>query len=121
MTDPTTEIAERVAAKGVTRVAAGKTGRKPAAKKTAAAPKTTTAAKKPATPKTPIGARRFADDAKIAILVPIDQALTPGRKNHTACSKIRDGMTVAEALKIEGGPNSSHLNVLADRGVIAIK
>ena len=114
MTDPTTEaaqIAEPVAAKGVTRVAAGKTGRKPAAKKPAAA--------KPAPPP-PTGARRFADDAKITILKPIGEALTPGRKNHTRCAHLRTGQTVAEALKIEGGPTGGDLIALVDRKIIEI-
>ena len=114
MTDPTTEaaqIAERVAAKGVTRVAAGKTGKKPAAKK-------------PATPKTappPIGARRFADDAKIAIIKPIDEALTAGRKNHSRCAHLRTGQTVAEALMIDGGPTGGDLIALVERKIIEIK
>jgi hypothetical protein len=114
MTDPTTEaaqIAERVAAKGVTRVPAGKTGKKPAAKK----PATT----KPAAPP-PIGARRFADDAKIRILKPIDEALTPGRKNHGRCNHLRTGQTVAEALKIEGGTTGGDLIALVERKIIAI-
>jgi hypothetical protein len=114
MTYPTTEIAERVAAKGVTRVAAGK---KPAAKKTTAAKPA--AAKKSAAPP-PIGARRFADDAKITILKPIGEALTPGRKNHTRCAHLRTGQTVAEALKIEGGPTGGDLIALVDRKIIEI-
>jgi hypothetical protein len=116
MTDPPTEaaqIAEAVAAKGVTRVPAGKTGKKPAASKTTAT--------KPAPPKPPIGARRFADDAKITILKPIDEGLTAGRKNHSRCARLRTGMTVAEALKVEGGPTGGDLIALVDRKIIEIK
>jgi hypothetical protein len=81
--------------------------------------KTKTATPKPAA-KPPIGARRFADDAKITILKPIAEALTAGRKNHARCSKLATGMTVAEALKVEGGPTGGDLIALVDRKIIAI-
>jgi hypothetical protein len=76
-------------------------------------------AAKPAPP--PIGARRFADADKIAILKPIDEALTAGRKNHTRCSKLATGMTVAEALKIDGGPTGGDLIALVERKIIEIE
>jgi hypothetical protein len=109
ITTEAAQIAEHVAAKGVTRVAAGKTGKKPAAAKPAPAPKP------------PIGARRFADDAKITIVKPIDEALQPGRKNHSRCSKLATGQTVADALKIDGGPTGGDLIALVERKIIEIK
>jgi hypothetical protein len=68
----------------------------------------TTAAKTAPTP--PIGARRFADEA-----------LTAGRKNHSRCAKLATDETVAEALKIDGGPTGGDLIALVERKIIEIK